>query len=81
MTRAAAAPATAARTGLDRFLAAVPAAVAALTVLTVLLWEASALKSPIIFGDELEWSMISRAIAHTGHGARLGHVDDCRQDA
>jgi hypothetical protein len=25
-----------------------------------------------VFGDELEWSMISRAIAHTGHGARLG---------
>jgi hypothetical protein len=59
-------------TRLDRFLAAVPVMVAALILLSVLLWEASALSSPIVFGDELEWSMISRAIAHTGHGARLG---------
>jgi len=59
-------------TRLDRFLAAIPALVAALCVLAVILWEASALKSPIVFGDELEWAMISRAIAHTGHGARLG---------
>ena len=74
MTQASAATNTAAveRTTLDRFLAVVPAAVAGLTLLSILLWEASALKSPIIFGDELEWSMISRAIAHTGHGARLG---------
>jgi hypothetical protein len=60
------------RTPLDRFLAFVPAAVAALVVLSMLLWEAASLKSPIVFGDELEWSMISRAIAHTGQGARLG---------
>ncbi len=73
MTQAAAArPGTAERTRLDRFLAAVPATIAALILLSLLLWEASALKSPLIFGDELEWSMISRAIAHTGHGARLG---------
>src|SRR4051812_3228567 len=38
----------------------------------MLLWETSALKTPVIFGDELEWSMVSRSIAHTGHGARLG---------
>lgn len=68
----AATPAAAERTALDRFLAVIPAAIGALIVLSILLWEASALKSPIIFGDELEWSMISRAIAHTGHGARLG---------
>ncbi len=73
MTQAAAArPGTAERPRLDRFLAAVPATIAALILLSLLLWEASALKSPLIFGDELEWSMISRAIAHTGHGARLG---------
>jgi hypothetical protein len=60
------------QTRLDRFLALVPAMVAALVLLAMLLWETSALKSPVIFGDELEWSMISRAIAHTGHGARLG---------
>lgn len=59
-------------TRLDRFLAAVPVLAAALILLGVLLWEAEALKAPIVFGDELEWAMISRAIAHTGHGARLG---------
>jgi hypothetical protein len=72
VTQAAAAAAPAERTRLDRFLAVVPVAVAALILLALLLWEASALKTPIVFGDELEWSMISRAIAHTGHGARLG---------
>ena len=57
---------------LDRFIAAVPVMVAGLVLLSLVLWESASLKSPIIFGDELEWSMISRAIAHTGHGARLG---------
>ena len=60
------------QSSLDRFLALVPAMVAALILLAMLLWETSALKSPVIFGDELEWSMISHSIAHTGHGARLG---------
>ena len=69
---AAATARTTERSWLDRFLAAVPATIAALILLALLLWEASALKSPIVFGDELEWAMISRAIAHTGHGARLG---------
>ena len=59
-------------TRLDRFLALIPALVGLLIVLAMLLWETSALKSPVVFGDELEWSMISRSIAHTGHGARLG---------
>ena len=59
-------------TKLDRFLVAVPVMVAVLILLSMLLWEAGALKTPIVFGDELEWSMISRSIAHTGHGARLG---------
>ena len=59
-------------TRLDRFLALVPAMIAGLILLGMLLWETSALKSPVVFGDELEWSMISGAIAHTGHGARLG---------
>ena len=70
-TQAAAAP-PAERSALDRFLAFVPAAFVALVLLTILFWEAAAMKSPVVFGDELEWSMISRAIAHTGHGARLG---------
>ena len=60
------------RSALDRFLAAIPVAVAALILLAILFWEASARKSPTIFTDELEWAQISRAIAHTGHGARRG---------
>lgn len=60
------------RAWLDRFIAFVPVAIAALVPLGVLFWQASAMKSPVVFGDELEWSMISRAIAHTGRGARLG---------
>jgi hypothetical protein len=71
-TAAAATAARVGRTALDRFLAVVPVAVAGLVLISLLLWEAAALKAPIVFGDELEWSMISRAIAHTGHGARLG---------
>lgn len=59
-------------TGLDRFLAVVPVAVAALVVISILLWEAASLKSPTVFGDELEWAFISHSIAHTGHGALLG---------
>jgi len=57
---------------LDRFLAAIPYAVAALVVLALLSWEASIRKTPTIFGDELEWTQISRAIADTGHAARRG---------
>jgi Predicted membrane protein (DUF2079). len=53
-------------TRLDRFLAAIPVMVAVLVLLALLLWEAAGLKTPIVFGDELEWSMISRSIAHTG---------------
>lgn len=71
MSASAAAPATE-RTLLDRFLAAIPFAVAALAVLSLLLWEAAARKTPTIFGDELEWSQLSRAIAATGHAARRG---------
>jgi hypothetical protein len=62
------------RSALDRFLAAIPVAVAALILLSILFWEASARKSPTIFTDELEWAQISRAIAHTGHGARRGYA-------
>ena len=61
------------RTALDRFLAAIPAAVASLILLSILFWIASARNSPIIFTDELEWTQISRAIADTGHAARRGY--------
>ena len=60
------------RTPLDRFLALIPVAIAALVLLSILFWEAAARHSPTIFTDELEWTQISRAIAHTGHAARRG---------
>ncbi|HKU58980.1 MAG TPA: glycosyltransferase family 39 protein [Gaiellaceae bacterium] len=58
-------------TRLDRFLAAVPVLVAGLVLLTILLWEASAMKAPFIFGDELKWALLSRRIAHDSHVASL----------
>ena len=60
------------RSALDRFLAAIPYAVASLALLSLLFWEASIRRTPTIFSDELEWSQISRAIAATGHAARRG---------
>lgn len=60
------------RSALDRFLAAIPYAVATLALLSLFFWEASIRKTPTIFTDELEWSQISRAIAATGHPLRRG---------
>jgi len=57
---------------LDRLLAAIPYALVAIGVLALLFWQASIRKTPTIFGDELEWTQISRAIADTGHAARRG---------
>jgi hypothetical protein len=60
------------RTFADRLLAAVP-------LLSIFLWlsivyavEAWAHQTPWLFGDELELSQLSRAIAATGHAARRG---------
>jgi hypothetical protein len=60
------------RTLADRFLAAVP-------LLSIFLWlsivyavEAWAHGTPWLFGDELELTQLSRAIADTGHAARRG---------
>jgi hypothetical protein len=60
------------RTFADRLLAAVP-------LLSIFLWlsivyavEAWAHSTPWLFGDELELSQLSRAIAATGHAARRG---------
>ncbi len=65
-------PAPAARTFADRLLAAVP-------LLSIFLWlcivyavEAWAHSTPWLFGDELELSQLSRAVAATGHAARRG---------
>ena len=57
---------------LDRFVAAVPYALGVLAFLALLFWQAAIRKTPTIFGDELEWTQISRAIADTGHAARRG---------
>src|SRR6266511_4182122 len=72
MSVATARPAPATRTFVDRLLAAVP-------LLSIFLWlcivyavEAWAHATPWLFGDELELSQLSRAIAATGHAARRG---------
>ncbi|MFL5927348.1 MAG: hypothetical protein ACJ77E_10475 [Gaiellaceae bacterium] len=60
------------RSALDRFLAAIPVATAALIILMVLFWEAAVRKTPTIFVDELKWAQLSRAIAETGRAAQRG---------
>jgi hypothetical protein len=72
MTIVTARPAPADRTLGDRLLAAVP-------LLSIFLWlcivyaiEAWAHGTPWLFGDELELTQLSRAIADTGHAARRG---------
>ena len=72
MSVASARPAPVERTFADRLLAAVP-------LLSIFLWlsifyavEAWAHQTPWLFGDELELSQLSRAIAATGHAARRG---------
>jgi hypothetical protein len=57
---------------LDRFLAAIPVAVAALAILSLLFWEAAVRKTPTIFTDELKWAQLSRAIWDTGRPALRG---------
>jgi hypothetical protein len=72
MSVASARPAPIERTFADRLLAAVP-------LLSIFLWlsilyaiEAWAHQTPWLFGDELELTQLSRAIAATGHAARRG---------
>ncbi len=65
-------PARADRTALDRFLAAIPFASAALVILMILFWEASTRATPTIFSDELKWTQLSRAVATSGHAAQRG---------
>ena len=54
------------RTVLDRLLAAYPLIVAYLVLLTLYAWQTTRVPSPWIFTDELQWSLLSRGIAHTG---------------
>ena len=60
------------RTFVDRLLAAFPVVAVGLCVLVFYLVEAWSRKTPWVFGDELEWTQISRSIATTGHAARRG---------
>ncbi len=56
----------------DRLLAAVPLLSIFLWLAIVYVIEAWAHKTPWLFGDELELTQLSRAIADTGHAARRG---------
>ena len=56
----------------DRLLAAVPLLSIFLWLTIVYMIQAWAHKTPWLFGDELELTQLSRAIADTGHAARRG---------
>ena len=60
------------RTLADRFLAAFPLLAVFFWLCVVYAWEAWRHGSPWLFGDELELTQLSRAIATTGHAARRG---------
>ena len=60
------------RTLVDRLLAAVPLLSVFLWLAIVYMIQAWAHKTPWLFGDELELTQLSRAIADTGHAARRG---------
>jgi hypothetical protein len=60
------------RTLTDRFLASVPLLAIFFWVGAVYAWEAWRHGTPWLFGDELEYTQLSRAIAATGHAARNG---------
>ena len=61
-----------ARTLTDRFLAAVPLLSVFFWLCVLYMWEAWRHGSPWLFGDELQMTQLSRAIAETGHAARRG---------
>ena len=56
-----------ARTLTDRFLAAVPLLSIFFWICVLYVWEAWRHGSPWLFGDELQMTQLSRAIAETGH--------------
>ena len=60
------------RTLADRFLAAVPLLSVFFWLGVLYTWEAWGHGTPWLFGDELELTQLSRAIAATGHAARRG---------
>ncbi|MFL5964978.1 MAG: hypothetical protein ACJ747_00305 [Gaiellaceae bacterium] len=60
------------RTLADRFLGVVPLLAIFFWLCAIYAWQAWRHGSPWLFGDELELSQLSRAIAETGHAARRG---------
>jgi hypothetical protein len=60
------------RTLADRFLGVVPLLAIFFWLCVIYAWQAWRHGSPWLFGDELELSQLSRAIAATGHAARRG---------
>ncbi len=60
------------RSWIDGALEALPLIGLVIIVLTFYGYQAYLRKTPWLFGDEDEWSQISRAIATTGHAARRG---------
>jgi hypothetical protein len=60
------------RTVADRLLAAVPLLSVFFWVCVLYMWEAWRHGSPWLFGDELQMTQLSRAVADTGHTARRG---------
>ena len=72
VTVAATPPALGVRGLTDRFLAAVPLLSVFVWLCLVYAWQAWKHGSPWVFGDELELTQLSRAIAETGHAARRG---------
>src|SRR5712691_8950469 len=61
-----------ARTLTDRFLAAVPLLSVFFWICVLYMWEAWRHGTPWLFGDELQLTQLSRAIADTGHAGRRG---------
>ena len=62
------------RTLLDRLLAAYPLVVAYLALLILFAWQTTRIPSPWIFTDELNWALLSRGVAHTGHPQLRAHT-------
>ena len=62
------------RTLLDRLLAAYPLVVAYLALLILVAWQTTRIPSPWIFTDELNWALLARGVAHTGHPQLRGHT-------
>ncbi len=65
-------PAAAARTRADRLLGVLPLLTVFFWLYLLYAWEAWGHVAPWLFGDELELTQLSRAIAATGHAARRG---------